>query len=436
MPEEKEKKEKKEKKEESIKTIEITSDQQLLVDGKRKFLKDFETFKTEDKIETGEAINLDGMRKENKMVAFSSIDFKGSARYQPRVNPSDSSFKKLVPSIAESGILQPLLVTINESTEGTFDCLNGFTRGRAIEALINPETLKDEGFENLVIKKEFSYDSLIPVIIYTKEDGSRIDEADCFRISSMANNLLEKWSILDLANNFKSLLENEVRAKLGAKLGNTLIKEHIDNLFTNGTPLVILNGLLHSSILSANEISIVKEKVFNEIKRNTQLSDEEIRNYSRIAEIPREFWNVLTGQRNEWGIVLSPKNAISLFFSTRGQVKTGEAIKKILSALSARTNPSKKGVKKVSGAEASELKEALSENDESKQRVINRTEKEVALMLLGMFMTKGNLNIVELPTILASFTESKNLEDFLNMVSTKTGIKFPKVSKFAFDRKE
>jgi len=423
-------KEKKEKKE-SLVVIGISEDKRLLVNGDEKKLKDFNHFNTEEDVKVS-SFDLDGIKKEVRMVKFADINFEGSERFQQRI--TDGALRELIVSINERGLLTPISVTLSNEEEDAYDCLDGFTRGRAINALINGD-LEAIGLEDLEIQKEFEMESEIPVIVYTNDDGTRISDEDCYRIASMGNTIRKSWNIIDIANSFKTTLRRLIESQIADKLANPQIREHVDVLFKQGTPLIILNGLLHANILKKAEIALLKEKVFKELEKDTQLSRAQLRIYSRIAEIPERFYPVITGQKNQWGIVLSPKNALELFLTKGGQCKKDTSIESILNQLKRKANPSGKGSKKVTGAQAGELADALSEEGSTRSRKINSTERNVGLMLIEHYANKkGTVGIKELPVLMDAYQNSTSLEDFTNTFKEKTGITLPPVTQFMVDR--
>lgn len=426
------KKKPKEEKQEKLIDVKINENNQLYVNGKRKLLKDFDHFESQEEVAVGE-FDLDGIKKSQQIVRFVDLDAKGSSRFQQRI--TEGALKELIVSINERGLLKPIAITISKDNEDAYDILDGFTRYLAIETLMDSDKLEDLGFEDFEIKKEFDMETKIPVLLYTKEDGSRIDEEDCYRIASMANTIRAKWNLIDIANAFKTSLRREIHTKIGKKIEeNPQVKEHIEVLFENGTPLIILNGLMHANLLKKSDIAFLKEKVFKEMEKDTGLSRSQLRIYSRIAEIPSEYYPVLTGQKNQWGIVISPRSAINLFINSRGQCKSEKQIEKILKQLKSKANPTGKGTKKVSGSQAGELADALTEEGSQKPRKIKSTERNVALMLIEHFAKKGQVSVKELPVILDAYQNSTDLEDFCNTFKEKTGLKLPEVHKFMVDR--
>ena len=423
-------KEKKEKKE-SLVVIGVSEDKRLLVNGDEKKLKDFDHFEAGETV-TIESFDLDGIKKEMRMVKFADIDFVGSERFQQRI--TDGALIELIKSINERGIMTPFSTTLSATEEDALDCIDGFTRGEALRRLINRD-LEDLGLQDLEIKKEYDMESEIPVVVYLKEDGSRISDSDCYKIASMGNTVRKSWNIIDIANSFKTTLRRLVEEQIEEKLANPQIKEHVNVLFNHGTPLIILNGLLHANILKKQEIALLKEKVFTELEKDTQLSRAKLRIYSRIAEIPERFYPVITGQKNQWGIVLSPKNALELFLTKGGQCKKDTSIEIILNQLKRKANPSAKGTKKVTGAQAGELADALSEEGSTRSRKINSTERNVGLMLIEHFANKkGSVGIKELPVLMDAYQNATSLEDFTNTFKEKTGVTLPSVSQFMVDR--
>jgi ParB family transcriptional regulator, chromosome partitioning protein len=186
-------------------------------------------------------------------------------RYQPRKNFNDEDQKKLVASVKQSGIIQPIVV---RKAEQGFEIIAGERRWRAAQAA----GLKDVP---IVIRKatdrEAAELSLIENI--QREELNPLEEADAY-VTLMEKFSLSQESISAQVGKDRSTIANTVRLlKLPAKAKTALVEKKI----TSGHARCLLALASQEDQLAALEVILKRginvretEKLINKLKQKPE----------------------------------------------------------------------------------------------------------------------------------------------------------------------